>query len=59
MKKNRIEERDPKKLENMLEREREKLRRFRFKISQGKVKNVKEGKHAKRVIARILTRLNI
>ena len=44
-------------LTEMLEREREKLRVFRFKAAQGKTKNVKEGRTARKAIARILTRM--
>ncbi len=45
-------------LQEMLERERERLRVFRFRAHQGKVKNVKEGRTARKAIARILTRAN-
>ena len=44
-------------LNAMLGREREKARVFRFRVAQGKVKNVKEGREARKAIARILTRV--
>ena len=37
---------------------REKLRKLKFDLSQGKVKNIKEIKETKKVIARILTLMN-
>lgn len=58
MKKDIVGQKDKKELEKLLENEREKLRSFRFKLSQGKTKNVKEGKYIKRSIARILTRFH-
>ncbi|MBI2038730.1 MAG: 50S ribosomal protein L29 [Candidatus Niyogibacteria bacterium] len=45
-------------LQEMLDREREGARVFRFRIAQGKVKNVKEGRERKKAIARILTRMH-
>ncbi|MCH7883038.1 50S ribosomal protein L29 [Patescibacteria group bacterium] len=56
MKKDIVGQKDKKELEKLLENEREKLRSFRFKLSQGKTKNVKGGMFIKRNIARILTR---
>lgn len=43
-------------LDEMLERERERLRVFRFRTGQGKAKNMKEGRELRKAIARILTR---
>lgn len=37
---------------------REKLRKLKFDLSQGKVKNIKEIKETKKVIARMLTLMN-
>jgi ribosomal protein L29 len=37
---------------------REKLRKMKFDLSQGKVKNIKEIKGLKKMIARILTIIN-
>lgn len=44
-------------LERMLMDEREKLRQFRFVMSGGKSKNVKEGKRIRKETARIQTAL--
>ena len=45
-------------LKNGLMQERENLRQFRFAAALSKIKNVKSGRESRRVIARILTRLN-
>ncbi len=45
-------------LEKELGENREALRKFRFAVSQSKIKNVKDGREIRRNIARILTRLN-
>lgn len=45
-------------LQQMLKDKRNKLCRLRFELSQGKVKNLKEMKGARKDIARILTILN-
>jgi ribosomal protein L29 len=37
---------------------REKLRKLKFDLAQGKVKNIKEIKETKKMIARILTIIN-
>ena len=44
-------------LMKMLDEKRESLRVFRFGVTGGKTKNVKEGKILRREIARILTEL--
>lgn len=44
-------------LEKMLVEKREALREFRFGISGSKVRNIKEGRDVRRVIAQILTEL--
>jgi len=53
--KNKLE----KELNAVLAEKRNLLRDFRFKISKGKAKNVKEGVAFKREIARILTEINL
>ncbi|MBI1957358.1 MAG: 50S ribosomal protein L29 [Candidatus Niyogibacteria bacterium] len=45
-------------LQEMLDREREKVRVFRFRVAQGKTKNVKERRESRKIIARILTRMH-
>jgi large subunit ribosomal protein L29 len=45
-------------LKKMLQDEREKLRALRFDLAGGKVKNVREIRHLKKEIARILTLLS-
>jgi ribosomal protein L29 len=47
-----------KELGQMLIEKREALRVFRFSMSGGKVKNLKEGQNLKKEIAQILTILN-
>lgn len=45
-------------LKNKLSESYEKLRKLKFDLTQGKVKNIKEIKETKKLIARILTILN-
>ena len=45
-------------LKQSLKEKREALRVFRFAMSGGKTKNLKEGQHLKKDIARIMTELN-
>lgn len=45
-------------LENDLREKRESFRKFRFEMTGGKVKNVKEGRSIRKDIARILTFIN-
>ncbi|MBI1971436.1 MAG: 50S ribosomal protein L29 [Candidatus Wildermuthbacteria bacterium] len=42
-------------LQTMLQDSREKLRQLRFNLSLGKLKNVKEIQHTKKIVAYILT----
>lgn len=42
-------------LDNLLQKEKSNLMRFRFNIEGGKVKNVKSAREGRRTIARILT----
>ncbi|OGZ30272.1 MAG: 50S ribosomal protein L29 [Candidatus Niyogibacteria bacterium RIFCSPLOWO2_01_FULL_45_48] len=45
-------------LRRELKENREQLRRFRFSLSQSKIKNVKIGRETRRTVARIMTRIN-
>jgi large subunit ribosomal protein L29 len=45
-------------LEKLLREKRDELQQFRFSIAGTKVRNVKQGQHLRRDIARILTVLN-
>lgn len=45
-------------LEKLLREDAERLRKFRFDITQKKVKNIREIREVKKEIARILTLLN-
>ena len=45
-------------LEKMLDEKAASLNKFRFSMSQSKLKNVKEGKNLRKEIAQILTVLN-
>jgi len=47
-----------KELNRMLAEDREKLRKLKFDLSSGKVKNVREIRKVKKNIARILTLIN-
>ena len=58
MKKKSLKGTDPKELKEMLEDKNKKLRNFKFEITAGKNKNVKEGREIRKDIARILTELN-
>lgn len=60
MKRNNMKDIDKKKdfeLTKMLKEKREAQRFFRFGVSGGKTKNVKEGQNTKKDIARILTEI--
>ena len=45
-------------LKTLLAEKHEALRVFRFGMSGGKIKNIKEGMNAKKDIARIMTEMN-
>ena len=47
-----------KELKVLLTEKKEALRAFRFAMSGGKIKNLKEGQNLKKEIARIMTLLN-
>jgi len=53
-----MQEKADKELEKMLQGKRKALRLFRFGIAGSKIKNVREGRNARREIARILTEIN-
>jgi large subunit ribosomal protein L29 len=52
-----LREKTESELDNLLKDKREALRRFRFEIAHGKVKNTKEAREIKKDIARIFTLL--
>lgn len=61
MKKNEIQQLKTKplpELQKNLNEYREKLRKLKFDLAQGKVKNIREIKDIKKAIARILTIMN-
>ena len=53
-----MKDKSDKELKEALEAKRKSLRLFRFGISGSKIKNVKEGRNARKEIARILTEIN-
>ncbi|MFH1423931.1 MAG: 50S ribosomal protein L29 [Candidatus Nealsonbacteria bacterium] len=53
-----IRQKTKKELESMLLERREHLRRLRFDLASGKVKNVREIRELKKEIARVLTLLH-
>jgi len=53
-----IKNKTEKELTQMLKDKKEALRVFRFALSGGKTKNIKEGQNLKKEIARIMTFLN-
>ena len=57
MKLKELKEKSAADLEKLLKEKREALRRFRFDVTGGKIKNVKEGFNLRKDIARILTML--
>jgi|Laugresbdmm110sn_1035088.scaffolds.fasta_scaffold43293_2 ribosomal protein L29 len=58
MKKKTFKGTDHKELKTMLDEKSKKLRDFKFDMTAGKNKNVKEGREIRKDIARILTELN-
>ena len=58
MKLEEIKEKTKEELDKMLKDERENLRKLRFNLASGKVKNVREIRKVKKDIARVLTLLN-
>jgi ribosomal protein L29 len=58
MKKNTVNGKTSKELNDLLKDKRKKLFDFRFNILGGKIKNVKEGRGLRKEIAQILTELN-
>ncbi len=55
MKITELKQKSPKDLQRLLEENREKLRKLRFDLTSGKVKNVREIRMLRKDIARILT----
>jgi len=53
-----LEDKPQEALQKILQEKRGRIQRLRFKLSQGKLKNVSEIKSIKKDIARILTVLN-
>jgi ribosomal protein L29 len=58
MKFKELKTKEEKELEAMIEKAKDDLEAMRFKISAGQLKNVREVRKAKRLIARILTLKN-
>jgi large subunit ribosomal protein L29 len=58
MKVKELREKSNNELQKILKEEREKLRKLRFDLVAGKIKNVREIRKVKKEIARILTVLN-
>lgn len=58
MKTSEIKNKSEKELNRFLMEKKEKIRDLRFLLSQGKVKNIREIRKAKKDIARILTVVN-
>lgn len=58
MKVSEIKKKKPAELQKILNEDREKLRRLRFDLSAGKVKNVREVRKIRKDIARLLTVLS-
>ncbi len=55
MKSSELKQKSQKELQKLLQNNQEKLRQFRFDLTSGKVKNVREIRQTKKDIARILT----
>ncbi len=58
MKKKSLKGTDHKELKAMLDEKSKKIREFKFEMTAGKNKNVKEGRELRKDVARILTELN-
>jgi len=58
MKASELRKKTEKELQKLLIENREKIRKLRFDLASGKVKNVREIREARKVVARILTILN-
>ena len=59
MKNVNLKGKDQKELKELLSTKKTKLADFRFNISTGKIKNVKEGRGLRKEIAQIMTELNV
>jgi len=58
MSKEKLDNKPLKELRVILDEKRNLLRDFRFRISKGKTKDVKEGRKLRKEIARVLTNMN-
>ncbi len=59
MKAKELRKQTDKELAKMLAEGRAALRQFRFDVSGSKVKNIKEGVNQRKLVARILTEINV
>ena len=59
MKSKELKKMSERELEKLLGEKQKEVRQFRFDVTGSKVKNLKEGKSAKRDVARILTELTL
>jgi large subunit ribosomal protein L29 len=59
MKIKELKQKSENELQKMLQESREKLREFRFKIASKQLKKVREVRSVKKLIAKILTLLNV
>jgi large subunit ribosomal protein L29 len=59
MKIKELKQKSENELQKMLQESREKLREFRFKIASKQLKKVREVRSGKKLIAKILTLLNV
>lgn len=57
MKFSELQQKNTEELKKILEQDRERLRQLRFDLASGKVKNVREIRKLKKIIARVLTLL--
>lgn len=57
MKFSELQQKNTEELKKILEQDRERLRQLRFDLASGKVKNVREIRKLKKIIARALTLL--
>jgi ribosomal protein L29 len=59
MKSKELKKLSDKELAKLLDEKQKSARQFRFDVTGSKVKNLKEGKNAKKDVARILTELSL
>jgi ribosomal protein L29 len=58
MKKLDIKNKSVEELKKMVSEKQEAIRKFRFDIAGSRIKNVKEGRNARKDVARMLTEIN-